>query len=106
MQDKSLVCRDCGSSFEFTAGEQEFYASKGFTNEPSRCNSCRRARKSYQDGGGFGGGGGGGGGYERRPRQLFPAVCAQCGKDTEVPFQPRGDRPVYCSDCFETQRTR
>ncbi|MCE7869050.1 hypothetical protein DYH09_01600 [bacterium CPR1] len=115
--DKTLTCRDCGASFTFTASEQEFYSSKGFSNEPGRCPPCRTARKRAKDGGsgggggfgggGFGGGGsfgGGGGGYERRDRQLFSVVCAECGKQTEVPFQPRGDRPVYCSDCFQSQR--
>lgn len=96
--DKTLTCRECGASFTFTTGEQEFYASKGFTNEPSRCPECRGARN--RDRGGYAGGGG----YERRERQMFPAVCSNCGKQTEVPFQPREDRPVYCSDCFETHR--
>ncbi len=109
MTDKTLTCRDCGQSFVFTASEQEFYAQKGFTNEPGRCPDCRAARKRDRDsgGGGYSSGGyssGGYGGYERRERQMYPAVCAQCGKDTQVPFQPRGDRPVYCSECFETQR--
>ncbi|MSQ23078.1 MAG: hypothetical protein EXR58_00780 [Chloroflexi bacterium] len=107
--DKTLTCRDCGASFVFTTGEQEFYASKGFTNEPSRCPDCRANRNRSRDSGGYSGGAGGGyasggGGYERRERQMFPAVCASCGKETTVPFEPRGDRPVYCSDCFETQR--
>ncbi|MBM3946428.1 MAG: zinc-binding protein [SAR202 cluster bacterium] len=92
LQDKNLTCRDCGQTFVFTAGEQEFFQQKGYTNEPQRCPSCRSARRS-QSGDGFG----------RGPRQMFPAVCAQCGKDTQVPFQPRGDRPVYCSDCFSKQ---
>jgi CxxC-x17-CxxC domain-containing protein len=106
MPDKILTCRDCGTQFTFTASEQEFFTSKGFTNEPGRCTNCRSARKESRDGG-FSGGGyssGGGGGYQRREQQMFPAVCAQCGKDTQVPFQPRGDRPVYCSPCFEVQR--
>lgn len=101
--DKTLTCRDCGQSFLFTTGEQEFFASRGFTNEPSRCPECRAARKGRQ---GDGGGGYASGGYERREREMFPAVCAQCGKDTTVPFQPRTDRPVYCSDCFAQQRDR
>jgi CxxC-x17-CxxC domain-containing protein len=102
--DKTLTCRECGTNFTFTAGEQEFFASKGFTNEPSRCPECRGARN--RDRGAYGGGSysGGGGGYERRERQMFPATCSNCGKQTEVPFQPREDRPVYCSDCFETHR--
>ena len=97
--DKTLVCSDCSESFTFTAGEQEFHASKGFTREPRRCPNCRRARK-----GAMGGGEGGGGFADRRPpRQLFDAVCASCGKEAKVPFEPRGDRPVYCSDCFQPQ---
>jgi len=97
--DKTLVCSDCSESFTFTAGEQEFHASKGFTREPRRCPNCRRARK-----GTMGGGEGGGGFADRRPpRQLFDAVCASCGKEAKVPFEPRGDRPVYCSDCFQPQ---
>lgn len=102
--DKTLTCRDCGQNFAFTAGEQEFFASRAFTNEPSRCPECRSERRRRQNDGV--GRGYGGGGYERREREMFPAVCAQCGKDTQVPFQPRTDRPVYCSECFEAQRPR
>jgi len=107
-QDKTLTCRDCGQAFTFTSGEQEFFAQKSFTNEPSRCPDCRSARKarngdSYSSGGYAGGGYSGG--YERRERQMYPAVCSSCGKDTQVPFQPRSDKPVYCSDCFATQRS-
>jgi len=117
MPDKTLTCVDCGSEFTFTEEEQQFYASKGFTNEPKRCPNCRRAKKASQgDGGGYrsgarsggyggGGYGGGGGGGYRAERQLYPATCANCGRETEVPFQPRGDRPVYCRDCF-TARAR
>lgn len=91
-QDKTLVCRDCGAEFPFTAGEQEFFASKGFTNEPTRCPNCRAARKQ-QDRGGFGGG--------RAPRQMYQATCAQCGRIAEVPFEPTAGKPVYCSDCYQ-----
>ncbi len=94
-QDKSLQCSDCGTAFTFSAEEQEFFQSKGYTNEPKRCPSCRQARKTERYGSS-----GGGGGYGSRPRQMFPAVCAECGKDTEVPFEPREGRPVYCSDCY------
>ena len=86
-EEKTLVCGDCGAEFTFSAEEQEFFESKGYTNEPKRCPSCRQARKTSR----YGGGG---------SREMFPAVCAECGKDTEVPFKPRGDRPVYCSDCY------
>ncbi len=92
--EKTLQCADCGQSFAFTAGEQEFYASKQLTNEPKRCPSCRQARKSERSGSNSGG-------YDNRgPRQMYPVTCAQCGKQTEVPFQPRGDKPVYCRDCY------
>ncbi|MBI2906138.1 MAG: zinc-ribbon domain containing protein [Chloroflexi bacterium] len=97
MQDKTLTCRDCGTEFTFTASEQEFFAQKGFTNEPGRCPSCRAARKANR------GEGGGGGGFNAR-REMYPVTCAQCGKATEVPFQPRSDRPVYCSDCYAAHR--
>ena len=147
--DRSLACVDCGQEFSFTAGEQEFYAQRGFTESPKRCPSCRqirkaqRSRSSSYDGGGAGGGdsygggsyatndyggysasggyssggggggggaggyssGGGGGGYsERRPREMFEAVCANCGRTASVPFRPSGSKPVYCSDCFESRR--
>jgi len=95
-QEKQLQCSDCGKTFPFTVEEQEFFASKGYTNEPKRCPTCRQNRRSER----YGNGGGGGGGMSRGPRQMFPAVCAQCGKETQVPFQPRGDKPVYCRDCY------
>jgi CxxC-x17-CxxC domain-containing protein len=99
--DRALTCVDCGASFTFSAEDQEYHASRGFTNEPKRCTSCRDARKAERGGGGGGRGGyGGGGGYSSSPRQMYSAVCAECGQKTEVPFEPRGDRPVYCRDCF------
>ena len=116
--DKTLTCRDCGQAFVFTSGEQEFHASKGFTNEPGRCPDCRAARKAERGGGSYGGGGGGGsygggssygggggGGYGRQEREMFSATCSSCGNEARVPFQPRGDKPVYCSNCFSAQRS-
>lgn len=102
-EDRELSCVDCNASFTFTAGQQEFFATKGFTNEPKRCGPCREAKKAAGGGGGGGGnrGGGGGGGG---PREMHSAVCGACGKPAQVPFKPRGDRPVYCSECFSTQR--
>lgn len=95
-EDKSLVCSDCGATFTFDAGEQEFFATKGYTNEPKRCPTCRAARKESQ-----GNNTGYSSNYTNRPvRQMFPAVCAQCGKNTEVPFEPTNGRPVYCRDCY------
>lgn len=83
-EDKTLVCKDCGKEFVFTAGEQEFYAEKGFVNEPQRCKECRNARKAAA----------------RGPREMHDAICANCGAACKVPFQPKEDRPVYCSECF------
>ena len=110
MSDRSLMCRDCGQEFTFTAGEQDFYQQRGFS-DPQRCPSCRQARKAQRtqsgfDGNGYGAGGyGGGSGYSSGPRQLFPAVCTECGQDTEVPFSPTPGKPVYCRDCFQSRRS-
>jgi CxxC-x17-CxxC domain-containing protein len=96
LADKTLTCADCGTQFIFTADDQEFYAQRGFT-EPKRCRNCRSARRSERDGGDAGG-------FSRGPRperELFDVVCSSCGQQTKVPFQPRGDRPVYCRDCFD-----
>ena len=92
-EDRTLTCQDCSQSFTFSADDQSYHATKGFTNEPKRCDSCRQARRNERSGG-----------YGQSPREMYPVVCAECGKDTTVPFQPRGDRPVYCSDCFSKQR--
>jgi len=97
--DKTLECADCGISFTFSASEQEFFADKGFTNEPKRCPECRASRKQQRRGsqGGYGS-------YGYQERQMYPAVCASCGQDTQVPFEPKEDRPVYCSDCYAKVR--
>lgn len=92
--DKTLTCVECGTSFAFSASEQELFASRGYTNEPKRCPECRAARSGNRSGD-----------FRSSARELFPAVCAECGKQTQVPFQPRGDRPVYCSDCFSRVRS-
>jgi CxxC-x17-CxxC domain-containing protein len=89
-QDKSIQCSDCGTTFIFSAEDQEYFQSKGYVNDPKRCPECRQARKSER--------------YGNGPRQMYPATCAECGKETEVPFQPRGDKPVYCSDCYQKMR--
>ena len=94
-EDKTLVCKDCGKDFIFSTGEQEFYAEKGFENEPVRCRDCRDSRRRNRDGGHGG---------EREPRQMYTVVCAECGQETQVPFEPKNDRPVYCRDCFNSRR--
>lgn len=92
--DKNLTCRDCGAEFVFSAGEQEFYQSRGLQNEPGRCPDCRQARRQ------------GRAGASREPRERTKVVCASCGKETEVPFQPRSGRPVYCDECFSKVRAQ
>ena len=89
-QDETLVCRDCNNEFVFSASEQAFYAEKGFLNKPARCRDCRAARKRTQDGG--------------NTRQMFDAVCEECGQPCQVPFQPNGNKPVYCNNCFQSRR--
>ena len=96
-QEKSIVCSDCDATFTFSVEDQEFFQTKGFTNEPKRCPSCRQARKTERNGIGND--------SYRSQRQMFPVTCAQCGKNTQVPFEPRGDKPVYCSDCFNKIRS-
>ena len=136
--DRTISCIDCGTEFVFTAGEQEFYAQRGFTESPKRCASCRALRKARRNGDGYSAAGNGagsydsyGGGYqsaygggsaasytgysggypgtaphlrERPQREMFDAVCAECGGTARVPFRPSGARPVYCSSCFQTKR--
>ena len=118
--DKVLTCADCGQEFVFSAREQEFYATRQFS-EPRRCGSCRASRKAargdsggsgYSSGGGYSGGYGNGGGYSnggggygsRGPREMFTATCSSCGKEAQVPFRPTSGKPVYCSDCFALRR--
>ena len=95
-QDKILQCRDCGLDFLFSIGEQEFFASKGYVNEPRRCPSCRAANRTRGGTASVPG--------RRSSRALHPAVCAHCGAATEVPFVPHLDKPVYCSACFDQVR--
>lgn len=89
MEDKVLTCKDCGKEFVFSVQEQEFYAEKGFQNEPSRCLSCRRARRQQSN---------------RSDRQYYTAICSECGKETQVPFKPTGQKPVYCRECFQSKK--
>ena len=88
LEDKTLVCRDCSQEFTFTIGEQEFYLSHGLQNEPSRCPECRTARRRDRRGG-----------YNQL-RQMYTVICASCGVETTVPFEPREGRPVYCKECY------
>jgi len=98
-EDKKLTCKDCGEEFLFTVREQEFYQDKGFQNDPSRCASCRAAKKQRNQGSGRGG-------NLTQQRQLYKVVCDECGKEAEVPFEPSGSRPVYCRECFANNKQR
>jgi CxxC-x17-CxxC domain-containing protein len=102
--DETLTCTDCGGPFVFTAGEQSFFAQKGFTNKPNRCPDCRAARKASGGRARSGGAAAGGGGFDRGEREMFSAKCSQCGQEARVPFQPRSDKPVYCRDCFQSRQ--
>ncbi len=93
-EDKQLKCVECGASFTFSAEEQSFFQSKGYTNEPKRCPTCRETRRAQRLGSDA----------AKPHRQMFPVTCAECGKQTEVPFEPREGRPVYCSDCYNKLR--
>jgi CxxC-x17-CxxC domain-containing protein len=92
--DKVINCQECGAEFVHSVSAQTFYREKGFVNEPKRCPACRKARKSSSKFAGRGG----------SPKEMHDATCAQCGKETKVPFKPTGSRPVYCTDCFKSQK--
>ena len=102
-QDKTINCFDCSTDFTFTVEEQEHFQSRGYTNEPKRCPECRQARKASRPENSGNSYGNSSFGFTPR-RQLFPAVCTDCGKSTEVPFEPSQGRPVYCSDCYRKVR--
>lgn len=113
MSDRTLTCRDCGEAFVFTAGEQDFYQQRGYS-EPQRCRSCRDKRKTQRNSGsGYESNERGGGGfnnratdsYSERPRQLYSAVCSECGIETQVPFSPTPGKPVYCRNCYANRRS-
>jgi len=90
-EDKQLACKDCGKDFVWTAGEQEFFAAKGFQNAPTRCPDCRRNNRNQRQ--------------QTGPRTMYQITCSSCGKQGEVPFQPRDpSAPVYCADCFRERR--
>jgi CxxC-x17-CxxC domain-containing protein len=92
--DRVLKCSECSAEFVFTAGEQMFFADKGFKNEPKRCKACKAKRAE----------GGGGGGHASPMRSETKTNCSQCGKETTVPFRPTQGRPVFCRECFQQRR--
>jgi CxxC-x17-CxxC domain-containing protein len=93
-EDQQLICSDCGQSFTFSAEDQEFFRERGYS-APKRCKGCRQAKKNEQSGGG----------YQRSASQGTTVICSGCGQQTTVPFEPRGDRPVYCQNCFQARKT-
>jgi CxxC-x17-CxxC domain-containing protein len=96
--DRSLTCVECANEFVFSADDQAFHASRGY-QDPKRCPSCRANRRANSNGGY---GGSYGDGYsDRPPREMFSTTCSRCGKEALVPFVPRNDKPVYCSDCYQ-----
>jgi CxxC-x17-CxxC domain-containing protein len=100
--DRTLTCVDCGSEFIHSADDQRYYVEKGFASDPKRCVSCRASRRAARDTGYSASDLGGPRGYERSgpTREYFAVLCSECGNQAQVPFRPRMDRPVYCSDCF------
>jgi CxxC-x17-CxxC domain-containing protein len=106
--DRTIACVDCGVEFIHSSADQEFYAEKGFVSDPKRCPSCRASRRSMRDGGGDAYVAGSPRGYDRGPgqaeREYFAVICSRCGNAAQVPFRPRMDRPVYCSDCFRAAK--
>jgi CxxC-x17-CxxC domain-containing protein len=99
--EKSIKCSDCGTDFTFSSSEQEFFAEKGLTNDPKRCKLCRASRMVQSDGPLAHSG------YRQQwqpRRQMFAAVCAECGRAAELPFEPRYGKPVYCRDCYSKVR--
>jgi len=88
--DKTIVCKDCGQEFVFTARDQQFYEEKGYTHEPQRCKPCRLARKAATQ--------------QQPVRQMYDVVCDDCGKECQVPFQPNSDKPVYCNECYQKRK--
>lgn len=101
MTDRTLTCTQCGQDFTFSADDQQFHGERGY-QDPKRCPTCRAERRASRGDSG----GSSYGGYDRPQRQMFSATCAQCGKEALVPFEPRGDKPVYCSDCYQPRQSR
>ena len=92
-QDLQLTCSDCGQEFTFSMEDQSYFRERGYS-EPKRCKQCRQAKKNEQAGGGS----------YRSESQGTSVSCSACGKQTTVPFEPRGDRPVYCQDCYRSRK--
>ncbi len=101
LQEKTIKCFDCSATFTFSVEEQQAFLEKGYTNAPKRCPACRDTRKARQIKTGS---------YKavqpgfRTELKLFPATCATCNKSTQVPFEPKAGRPVFCRDCYQASK--
>jgi len=89
LEDTTLKCEECGNDFIHSGRDQQFYQEKGYQNLPKRCPDCRRVRKQRASG----------------PRSMHDTTCSDCGKDTQVPFEPTEGKPVYCDECFQRHRS-
>ena len=88
--DRDVLCVSCGATFVFSAGEQQFFKERGFTNEPKHCKQCKAKRQ----------------GTAGRQRTETQVKCSECGCQTTVPFKPTQGRPVLCRTCFGNRPNR
>ncbi len=105
MTDRTLTCAQCGQDFTFSAEDQQYHAERGY-QDPKRCPTCRAERRASRGDSSGSYGGSSYSSYDRPQRQMYSATCARCGKEARVPFEPRGDKPVYCSDCYQPRQSR
>jgi len=95
-EDLNIECVSCGKEFVWTAGEQEYYAEKEFS-QPKRCRDCREERKRNQENSK--------GGEVVQTRHT--AICDECGEETTVPFKPeKGRGKIYCKKCFRDKKEK
>ncbi|MEK7096372.1 MAG: zinc-ribbon domain containing protein [Patescibacteria group bacterium] len=86
LEDKTLLCQDCGNKFLWTAGEQKFFLDKGLQNIPKRCKVCVDVYKKKL--------------HEKHP--VWTIKCKKCGKKAEVPFEPKTE-DILCESCFNKE---
>lgn len=84
--DQQIQCMECGQTFVFSSEDQDYHAQKGYS-APKRCMVCREKRRQDKS--------------SHRERQMYKVTCDACGCETEVPFKPSSDKPVYCRDCYQ-----
>lgn len=89
LEDRTLMCKDCGNKFVWTAGEQKFFLDKGLENIPKRCKLCTDKFKTKL----------------REKHPVFWIKCRLCGKKAEVPFEPKSE-DILCEECFNKEIAR